>query len=302
MERLELDIRLLRVLRLLIAERSVSRVAEKLGQTQPAISAALRQLRDIIGDKLLIPSKSGLIPTDRARQISSVLDKTLQNLQDISDAAGTAKRSINIVSQNGMALVYLPRVVDAIQKEAPGITVRFYEEKSDAAIVAGLDSQDIDLVLGNWISADDRLHSKLLIDAEIVCMVRRQHPLANRAEVDLDSYLAQLHVRPTGNAPSQWNPIDGPLARLHKRRKIPVSLPEYSLVPHVLLRSDLVFTTARPYADLLALQGDFAILKAPEELGRMQLFMLWHENVEDAPASRWLRDIIGQVTTSDDIH
>ena len=78
-QREAIDTYLLRVLHTLLMERSVTRAAVKLNQSQPAISAALRRLRDITGDPLLVRGKAGMVPTEYGLRL---LEPTQNALRD----------------------------------------------------------------------------------------------------------------------------------------------------------------------------------------------------------------------------
>ena len=61
-----LDLNLLRVFDEVMAERSLTRAAQNLALTQPAVSNALRRLRDALGDELVRRHGHGIEPTPRA--------------------------------------------------------------------------------------------------------------------------------------------------------------------------------------------------------------------------------------------
>jgi len=298
--RRELDIRLLRVLQLLLQERSVSRVAERLGQSQPAVSATLRQLREIIGDPLLVRSGNGLVPTARAIEISGVVDSTLAGFDQIATwrdeiEPQIARRRVRIVASNGLAVLFVPRLVEVLRVEAPGVELEICSLPSDGSLARHLEAGEIDLVIGNWPAPSEDLRIAPLFDTDIVCMTRPSHPLAKLSSISLDDYMTQSHVSPSPAHFVLWSPIDGRLAQLHRQRRVSVAVPEYSLIPYVLARSDLMFTTARPFAEHLASFMPFSIFGAPPELGRMKFYMLWHERAHHSGFERWLRDIIRKV-------
>ncbi|MBN9084083.1 MAG: LysR family transcriptional regulator [Rhizobiales bacterium] len=298
--RRELDIRLLRVLQLLLQERSVSRVAERLGQSQPAVSATLRQLREIIGDQLLVRSGNSLVPTARAVEISETVDATLAGFDQIATwrdeiQPEIARRHVRIVASNGLAVLFVPRLVELLRKEAPGVELEFCGVPIDGSLPKRLESGEVDLIIGNWPSPAEDLRIAPLMETDIVCMARPSHPLAKHTALDLECYMEQAHVSPTPTAVMHWSPIDGRLAQMHRQRNVAISVPEYSMIPYVLSRADLLFTTARPFAEHLASFMPFSILGAPPELGRMKFYMLWHERAHNSAFERWLRDIVRKV-------
>lgn len=296
----ELDIRMLRVLQLLLQERNVSRVAEKLGQSQPSTSLTLKRLRDIIGDPLLVRSGNSLVPTANAMALMEAIDSTLAGFDRIIGwrddiAPRMAARKVRIVMSNAIAMLFAPSFVERIRAEAPNIDVEFRGVPADGSLAHALESGEVDIVIGNWPSPAENLRMAPLFETDIVCMTRRSHPLAKNTKIDMEAYLAQAHISPTPAVISQWSPIDGKLAQLNLRRTIAVSVAEYALIPYVLARSDLVFTTGRPFAEHLATLMPFTIFDAPSELGRMKFYMLWHQRAHNSGFEKWLRNTARKV-------
>jgi DNA-binding transcriptional LysR family regulator len=303
-DRRELDIRLLRILQLLLTERSVSRVAERLGQTQPAVSATLRQLREIFGDPLLVRSGNSLVPTVRAIEMAAAVDATLASFDQVAHwrdeiRPEIAHRRVNIVVSNGLTMFFIPRLVELLRKQAPGIELEISAVPSDGSLPRRLENGEVDLVVGNWPEPEENLRVAPLFEADIVCMVRPSHPLAQQSRIDLETYLAQSHISPTSPSISQWSPISGRLAQLNLRRRIAVTVPEYFMIPYILARDDLVLTTARPFAEHVGSFMPLAILEAPPELGSMKFSMLWHERTHTSTFEQWLRDIIRRTAKAD---
>ena len=165
----------------------------------------------------------------------------------------------------------------------------------ESELMHGLEGGEIDLVIGNWPALPERLRFAPLLTAEIVCMVRIGHPLAQARALDLKTYLTLDHISPTPWSVAAWSPIDGRLRELHLQRRIAVSVPEYTIAPSMLARTDLVFTTGRPFAEHLASSMPLILLAAPPELGRMRFHMLWHERSHNSRQGEWLRDIARSV-------
>lgn len=300
-DRRELDIRLLRILQLLLKERSVSRVAEKLGQTQPAVSATLRQLREIFGDPLLVRSGNSLVPTVRAIEMIATIDTTLASFDQIATSRDEfrpeiARRRVNMMASKGLAMLCIPRLVELLDQEAPGVELEISTIPRDGSLERQLERGELDLVIGNWPAPAPDLRMAPLFEADIICMMRPSHPLANRPGVDLTTYLDQSHISPTPASIEQWSPIDGRLAQLNLHRRIVVSVPEYFMIPYVLTKADLILTTARPFAEhVAAFMPPFSIIGAPPELGTMKFCMLWHERAHNSAFERWFRNLVRTV-------
>ena len=295
-----LDLRLLRVLHMLLTSCSVSRTADLLVLSQPSVSASLKRLRDIFSDPLLVRSGAHLVLTERG---GSLLPRITRIIDDISlvvepgevfDPA-TARRRLRIVAANCFAPFFLPRLSELIRKAAPAIIIDYCSMQTESELMHGLEGGEIDLVIGNWPALPERLRFAPLLTADIVCMVRIGHPLAQSRVLDLTTYLALDHISPTPWSVSAWSPIDGRLRELHLQRRIAISVPEYTIAPSMLVRTDLVFTTGRPFAEHLASSMPLVLLAAPRELGRMRFHMLWHERSHNSRHGQWLRDIVRSV-------
>lgn len=301
--RRELDLRLLRTLHLLLTESSVSRVADILGQSQPAVSATLRKLRDLIGDPLLVRGAGGkLVPTDRAVELREAVGRILADVDQLFEAATafdprTSRRRARIVASTCLGVLMLPRIVELVRAQAPHIDLdlcaRPFDDESQ--LRRRLDDGEIDVVIGNWPAPAEALRYAPLFETDIVCMMRPSHSLARATSLSLTTYLTLDHLSPTPRAATPFSPIDGRLAQLGLSRRIAVAVPEYALAPYVLSRDDLVFTTGRPFAEHLASLTPFSVIPAPVEFGPMRFYMLWHERAHHSPFERWLRGLIRTV-------
>ncbi len=297
-----LDLKLIRVLHLLLTFKSVSRTAEILGQSQPAVSASLKRLREVFGDPLLVRSGPHMVTTERGNELLPVVDSIREAIGGLTHIAEgfdplTSRRHLRIVAMNCFNPFFLPLVSQLVFERAPGITLEFCAMGSDAELMGLLEDGEIDIVIGNWPSPPQKLRYAPLMSTDIVCMVRPIHPVADLHQLDMETYLTLSHLSPTPLTDAAHSPIDGKLRELHLKRHIAVTVPEYTVAPSILWRTDLVFTTGRPFAEHLASSMNFKLIKAPPELGRMSFFMLWHERAHHSAYSRWLRDLVREVAS-----
>ena len=298
-----LDLKQLRVLQLLLAERSVSHVATLLRQSQPAISATLKRLRDVFGDPLLVRSGQTMVLTERAEEIRLTVDQLLDDLHQLLDPdevfdPSLARRQIRIAAANCFEIFLIPRLTAAFRAEAPQATLEFTAPSMQTDFAHELEAGQLDAVIGNYPVPPQNLRYMALMKSDIACIVAADHPLAGQGAVDLEQYLTLNHISPTTRRQFALSPIDGTLARMQLSRRIAVTVPEYALVQQLLPHSDLVFTTGRPYAEHLAGTGAFRVLDAPPELGGMNFYLLWHERSQFSKYHHWLRGVVRRVAKS----
>jgi len=295
----QIDARQLRILLTLIEECSVTRTAEILNQSQPYVSLVLKRLRELVGDPLLVRSGAKLVPTERARSMVEPIRAVLAGIEQVVSPARTfvpaeASGTFHIASADCMEAFFLPRLIAQMRTAAPGIrlTIRSIEQGYDYA--AALERGELDAVIGNWPSPPQNLKTVHLMADDIVCLMGEQHPLAAAQSLSMARYLEVEHLAPVPMSSADPGPIDGRLAELGLKRDIRVMVPEFNLVPYVLLSSDLVFTSSRHFAQHYSAFLPIRTIDAPTEFGKMRFYLLWHERAHAAPENNWLRNqIIG---------
>lgn len=291
-----LDSYLLKVFCLVITERSVSRVALRMKQSQPAISAALRKLRDIFGDPLLVREKGGMVPTERALALLSHAKAALAEIDQMVQLPENfdpknSKLTFRIGAPDYIAPSFMASVVESVRREAPSARLVIHSLGPNFDFERSLAEGELDVVIGNWPEPPPRMHLSMLLEDKIVCLVNARHPLATKG-MTTESYAKGVHIVPMPYSSSHRGVIDSILASLRIVREECVTFQSFTTAPYLLQHTDLIFTTtlhfARFYADLLQL----VILPAPINFPPMRFYQLWHERNHKSPAHRWIRRIL----------
>jgi DNA-binding transcriptional LysR family regulator len=295
-----IDLRHLRVLRALLAENSVSRAAKALGQSQPAVSVALRQLRDVFGDPLLVRSGAGMVRTERAESIAEALGNLIDEIDELVAPPGafdpaTSDRHIRIVAYLGLGSLLIPGIVDAIRTAAPNVRLEILQPGPPETIKRQLQDGELDLAIASRQSPFQNLRFAPLLESDFACIMSSAHPLAGQTRLSMEEYLSLDHLSPSSSAAVLGSPIDGRLLDLGYKRNVMITVPEFSLARYIVPGSNLVFTTVRPYAVELASNLPVKVLDAPPELGRMSAFQFWHEKSHHSAFSKWLRGTVRSV-------
>lgn len=292
-----IDLNLLVAFDALMAERSVTRAGKRIGRTQPAMSATLARLRALFDDELFIRSPAGLQPTQRANELAEPLSRALAEISRTLNYTqkfdpASSSQSFTLALSDHPAFVLLPRLVDVLRKQAPGITLRInaFSHRDDAVTL--LDAGEADLTVGvpSRQSPGGRIISHPLFEERFVCVLRRGHPMAARS-LDLETFLSLSHllVSPEGE---RYGHVDAALAASGHRRRIAVSLPQMYAAPALIAHSDLIATLMEGIVTRSDSQRDLLILPPPIELAPVSFVMSWHRRNEAHPAQRWLRDLL----------
>jgi DNA-binding transcriptional LysR family regulator len=290
------DAYLIRVLHLLLTECSVSRTAMLLGQSQPAISVALRRLRTLTGDPLLVRNGNRMVPTEHGMSLLEPARQALQGIGRILEPVTSfeplrSTRSFRIGSPDYLDVFFVPAIIERFQAQAPGATLEIRHLLSDGGYEQALANGDLDLVIGNWRAPPGSLHLQSLCTDELVCLLREDHPIAKN-EMTAAAYANAAHLAVATRNLAGHGTIDVELARAGLARKVTTQIPYFCMAPYVLVRSNLVFTTTRAFASHYAKLLPLRMEPLPVAARELRYYQLWHERAHRDLGSRWLRGLV----------
>lgn len=295
-----LDIHLIRILYLLLSEKNVSRVALKLNQPQPSISASLRKLRELTGDPLLVRGARGMVPTLHGESLllpaKRILDETEKLFtQKSAFAPQHEARVFHIAAPDYLDSQFLPNIVATVRRESPKSRVVIHNLGPEIDYLKLLSDGALDLVIANWDEPPQHLHMSKLFEDEIACIMRADCAYALRTASDgmtVEDYLSLPHVAPSQMLAGYYGVIESFLARSNLHRNVVVESAYFGLIPYMLTRTDLVLTTGRQFMRFYEKNLPLKIFKVPIAFPAMCFYQLWHERVHHAPEHKWLRELI----------
>jgi DNA-binding transcriptional LysR family regulator len=288
------DLNLLPIAFALYDERNVSRAARALGMSQPAVSMALRRLREAFGDPLFVRVPGGIAPTPRAhtllrraRPLVNRLHETLSR-EDAFDPATTTTTFTIALSDVG-ELAFLPRILSALRGAAPNCAIRSASVPA-AQLAHDLERGEIDLAIGYFPPLSSRnFRQRRLHRQQFACLLRAQHPRwAPRLTVR--DYLALEHVAVRLEGRSQ-EVLERFLERKHLRREVVVVTAHFLPIPFIVARSDLVATIPRAVAlHFASMIPQLGVAALPFDVAGFELKQHWHRRFDNEPRHRWLRE------------
>jgi DNA-binding transcriptional LysR family regulator len=305
----KIELHLVRVLHVLITERSVSRAALKLRTTQPAVSAQLKRLRELTGDALLVRAGNGMTPTATAMALAAPAANLLHEAERLFSARGRSSPSFEpvacdatfrIAASDYLDPLFLPELVARVKRLAPHTRLELHALSGDYDYRRSLAAGNLDLVVGNWLEPPGELHMAKLMSDEIVCLVAEDHPVARmgagaRRGWTTEQYLASEHVAPTPLHPGARGVIDEYLSSQRLAREVVVRSSHFSLIPLMVAQSMLVLTTGRLFCSRYVDTLPLAIVKCPVPFPPLTYYQLWHELTQHASSQRWLREQVKDV-------
>ncbi len=285
-----LDLNLLMTLDTLLAERNVSRAAERLHLSQPAISTRLTRLRELLGDPLLLPAQRGMIPTQRALELQAPLHAALESVRQVVASTSpfdpaTASATVTLAASDYVQYAVLLPLALALRREAPGLAIA-WRTLDHAALAAQMARGEIDLALTMPEMAPDALRMRRLYHEHYVAIARSGHPEVGDP-LDLDTFCALEHVIVSPQGGGFRGPVDDALAAVGRRRRVALSAPGFLVVPEIVARSELLALV--PSRVAAGRDEQLQRLAPPLIVPGFDMALLWHERTTTHPLQRWLR-------------
>ncbi len=295
-----LDLNLLRVFDTVMTERSVTRAADRLAMSQPAVSNALRRLREATDEDLFTPSSTGVTPTRQAEALWPTVRAALGDLREAFEPQAfdprDATRSFTLAMADATAALILPPLIHAFDAEQARAGLRFLPlaTRDPRAL---LEHGDADLALGFFpdlptaLAAegdDGAIRLERVWGCEYVCVMRKGHPLAGPKPLTLDNYCAARHLRIsfTGR-PHDF--VDEALSNLERERSVMITVNQFHSAACIVRQSDLLTVLPRSFVPATGFAQDLACRALPFELPAIEITLVWHRRHEQDPAQCWLR-------------
>lgn len=301
MELSDIDLNLLVLFQHLIVERRVSKVAENMGLTQPAVSNALAKLRRTFGDELFLRTPSGMVPTPFAEQLSEPIGYALGMIhsglnQRTQFEPANVKRTVTIGMTDIGEIVFLPALLERLGREAPGVTLNTVRNTA-VNLRDDMESGKVDLAIGLLPNLKAGFFQRRLFRQRYVCLFRRGHTL-DRPRVTLAGYRAAEHLVIV-SAGTGHGTVDELIRKAGIDRVVRLTVPHFVSVGHILQRTALVATVPERLAETLVEPFDLTLRPHPVTLPDAAINMFWHAKVHREPANQWLRGVIFDLFGSD---
>ena len=301
------DLNLLRIFDEVMSERSLTRAARNLSMTQPAVSNAMRRLRETLGDELLRRSGQGVEPTPRALALWPSVREALTQLQELLSPSTFVPEEANttfvLTMADATAAEIIPGVVDIIEREAPGVSIR----------VVPLTTRDprrllndgaADLAIGYFpaVLADLTARSQAgeavafdherMYDGQYVCVMRRDHPMAS-GPLTLNRFCSARHLlvsfsgRPFGF-------VDEALVSLGRQRRVVLTVNQFFTAGRVVANSNLLTVLPRHFLGVTGIEEQLVLREIPFEVPVVHVDSLWHRRQQQQSAHQWLRRTVAR--------
>ena len=294
MELSDIDLNLLVLFHHLMVERRVSKVADNMGLTQPAVSNALARLRRIFGDELFLRTAAGMVPTPFAEQLAEPVGYALGMIhsglnQRAQFEPASARRTITIGMTDIGEIVFLPALIERLGREAPGVQLNTVRNNA-VNLRDDMESGKVDLAIGLLPQLKAGFFQRRLFKQRYVCLFRRGHAL-DRPRLTLADFKAAEHlvIVAAGTGHGQ---VDELIQKAGIERSVRLTVPHFVSVGHILQRTPLLATVPERLAQTLTEPFGLAFRPHPVKLPEVPINVFWHAKMHRAPANQWLRGVV----------
>jgi len=291
-----IDLNLLVAFDALLAERSVTKAAARVGLGQSAMSHNLARLRQLFDDELFVRSPEGMRPTPRALALADRVRVTLSDIEalvtraDEFDPANT-ERTFRIALPDSVEMLIGAKLLAMGCEEAPGIRFRFYST-DERQLLDEIDADNIDLGIGIGTFPDGQVHHKhrLLVTDTYLCMFNAKK-VGLKPPISLEDYVRLPHVL-TSLRKGERGVVDDALEKIALSRKVALTTSRFVAVPFLVAGAPVVTTMHARLARIFARELGLVLSRVPVELPEVTISMLWHASYDGDPGHEWLRKAI----------
>lgn len=291
-----IDLRLLQLFDEIYRTRNLSRAAERMNLTQPAVSLALARLRGHFGDPLFVRAAGNMEPTPHATALYELVLQAISLLQTTIDfrVGFDPQHSTDIfrISMTDVGqIVLLPNLLNVLRREAPGmrVDVSTITESTPAALESG----EQDLAVGFMPFIDSRFYQQVLFEEDFVCLARSDHPRI-RKSLTLKRYQDELHVAVKTSGTGHLV-VEKTVEKLGIQRRLGVEIPNFIGLATVVGATDYLSTLPLRAGRILARTPGVRLLEPPFHIPSYQVKQHWHERKHRDPRLIWLRGVISKL-------
>tara|TARA_B100001250_G_scaffold229683_1_gene197169 strand:+ start:83 stop:985 length:903 start_codon:yes stop_codon:yes gene_type:complete len=285
------DLNLFVILNAIYTEGSLTKAAQVVGITQPAVSNALSRLRDKFNDDLFIRTGSGMVPTQKTENMIADIQNALTLIQqsvnepDTFDP-GSSKRNFKLSLGDISESRVLPFIMKKIYKNAPNISLGSYAYKR-ADQVHALSTNNLDFVVDPVIPNSNEINSLKVFEDDFVAIHRDGHNISKIKNITIEDIVNEKHLH-VSRRKMGVHLIDMELEKVGLKRNVALRCQHFLIAPPIIKSTDLILMATRSFAK----RNNLSFVEIPIEIPSMEYFLIWHKSDEGDGGHIWMKDLI----------
>jgi DNA-binding transcriptional LysR family regulator len=293
------DLNLLVIFDALMAERNVTRAANRIAMSQPAMSNALARLREAFRDELFVRTAKGMEPTPRAIELGEAVRQILRQTErllvsDLEFDPTSSERTFNARMSDLIGFLALPTLLRALRVEAPAVRLDIVHLSPEQTVKA-LEADQLDFALSMDLKHVNTIRSTVLFEDQMVCVMRSGHRL-DKDGLTIQDFIDGDHLR-VAMSPTDIRFVDNALSVHGLQRRIVANVPHWLLIPPVLHETDLLAVVSGKLAGRFSNQG-ISVRPLPFDSTPFNWRLYWHRRHDGSHPHRWIRSLVQNACAS----
>ncbi|AQA17762.1 hypothetical protein BST95_05460 [Halioglobus japonicus] len=285
------DLNLLKVFLAVYETGSISRAAESLHMTQPAVSLALKRLQQSINKTLFVRAPRGMTPTHCAEELFEplqhaldIVESALENSQAFDAAA--SNRIFKLAFGRYGELDLLPRILSLLSSAGSSIGIQSVLDQSQTGlelVASGAIDGCFDFVKPELPQVEYAIFGQ----EALAVIARKGHPRI-RGSITKKAYFAERHVVMTFGEERRAI-LEDFMSTRGGTRNIMTAVHQYLAVPPVVMKSDAIAIVPQRMAQFEGFAPSLQILPVPFHIRPLTIYLMWHSSRSNDLGWQWLR-------------
>lgn len=285
------DLNLFVILNAIYTEGSLTKAAQVVGITQPAVSNALSRLRDKFNDELFVRTGSGMVPTQKTENMISDVQNALSLIQQSVNepdkfnpplSKRNFKLSLGDISEGRV----LPYIMKELYENAPNISLGSYSYKRNDQVHA-LATNNLDFVVDPVIPSSNEINSLKVFEDDFVAIHRDGHNISKIKNITIEDIVNEKHIHVSRRKMGE-HLIDIELDKIGLKRNVALRCQHFLIAPPIIKSTDLILMATRSFAK----RNNLSFVEIPIEIPSMEYFLIWHKSDEGDGGHIWMKDLI----------
>lgn len=294
------DLNLMLAFDALLAERSVTRAAQRLRVRQPAMSHALSQLRLLLGDDVLVRVGASMEPTSRALSLVQPIRELLLGAQEAllsrpTFDPTTERRAFRVGLSDQLEALLIPQLVARLRYEAPGVMLVTRTTSRDT-VYAMINDGTIDVAVGSFPEGPSWARRSLLYEEHHVCCFSPEQ-LAFTSPITVEDYIAAPHAL-VSRTITPYGYLADALAATGVSLNVAVTTTSFLSLLLLAAESPVITTVPFRLAARFAPRNGLTISPLPISLADFPAELIWHQRADTDAGSVWFRAMLGDSAAS----
>ena len=287
------DLNLFVIMNSIYTEGSLTKAAEVVGITQPAVSNALSRLREKFDDDLFVRTGNGMVPTQKTENIIKDIQNALQLMQksvnepdefNPTTSQKTFRISLGDINEGRILAI----LMEKIEKQAPNIKLECYYSARDQ-VPHALATNELSFAVDPFIPNSKDTNSIKVFSDQFVIAHRADHPIAKVTNLNLEEMLKLKYIN-ISNRKRGASVVEMEMQKLQLQPEMALRGQHYLVTPEIVRSSNLCLLCAETFAK----KHGLTYIELPFEVPPLEQYLIWHKSDDNEGSHIWMRDLIAE--------